>query len=215
MQRDGIETFLALFTSSYSSYSECRQYRENINSALEDLPSPLAYDKIRVWYNHPLLIEVLVERYREALVQVPEERRKGTTTAFTAHSIPVPMADRCNYHRQLLETCRLTAAAAGIEHWQLVFQSQSGSPDQPWLEPDICDHMDKLREDGWKELIVHPIGFVSDHMEIIFDLDTESRKHGDKIGLHVTRAATAGVHPLFVEMLVELVAERLDPARER
>jgi protoporphyrin/coproporphyrin ferrochelatase len=215
MKSDGVETFLALFTSSYSSYSGCRQYRENINAALGDLQAPLAYDKIRVWYNHPLWIELLAERYREALAQVPEERRKRTTVAFTAHSIPMTMADRCNYHRQLLETCRLAAAAAGIEHWELVFQSRSGRPEQPWLEPDICDHMDTLQGDGWTDVIIHPIGFVSDHMEVIFDLDTEACEHGEKIGLRVTRAGTAGVHPLFIEMLVELVAERLNPSHER
>jgi ferrochelatase len=215
MQHDGVENFLAVFTSSYSSYSGCRQYRENINLALEDLPTVLAYDKIRVWYNHPLWIDTLVARYREALAQVPENRRKKTTTAFTAHSIPMGMASRCDYQRQLLETCRLTAEAAGIEHWELVFQSRSGRPEQPWLEPDICDHLDQLREADWTDVIIHPIGFVSDHMEVIFDLDTEAREHGDKIGLHVTRARTAGVHPLFIEMLVELVAERTDPTRDR
>ena len=210
MQKAGVKRFLALITSAYSSYSGCRQYRENINGALENSGSALAYDKVRVWYNHPLWIKTLVDRYQAALARVPEHRRHATTTAFTAHSIPDSMSRNCNYQKQLEETCQLVADAAGIGHWKLVYQSRSGRPQDPWLAPDICDHLTSLATEGHSDVIIHPIGFISDHMEVIFDLDTEAQSLGADLGLNVIRAETAGLHPAFLDMLVELIGERLD-----
>ncbi len=135
--------------------------------------------------------------------------------AFTAHSVPAAMAAGCDYERQLLETCRLVAAGAGAEHWRLVFQSRSGPPTQPWLEPDICDHLRALKGEGVDDVVVAPVGFISDHMEVLYDLDTEARQVSEEIGVNMVRAATVGTHPEFVRMIRELINERLDPTVPR
>jgi ferrochelatase len=125
------------------------------------------------------------------------------------------MAAGCDYERQLLETCRLVAEGAGAATWRLVFQSRSGPPTQPWLEPDICEHLRVLKDEGVDDVVVAPVGFISDHMEVLYDLDTEARQVSDEIGLSMVRAATVGAHPVFVRMIRELILERLDPAAPR
>ncbi len=125
------------------------------------------------------------------------------------------MAAGCDYDRQLLETCRLGAEGAGQEHWRLVFQSRSGPPTQNWLGPDICDYLRELKEAGASDVVVAPIGFISDHMEVLYDLDTEARKLSEEIGLNMMRAATVGAHPDFVGMIRELILERLDDSTPR
>lgn len=216
MADDGIKQALAFFTSAYSSYSGCRQYREDIMRAQAEV-GPLAprVDKLRAFYNHPGFIEPNIENLQAALSQIPEERRGRTEIAFTAHSIPVSMAVNCDYEAQLLETCRLVAEGAGAERWRLAYQSRSGPPSQPWLAPDICDYLRELKSAAIEDVIIAPIGFISDHMEILYDLDTEARQLCEGIGLHMVRAATVGTHPRFIEMIRELVIERLEPNAER
>jgi ferrochelatase len=128
---------------------------------------------------------------------------------FTAHSIPESMAANCQYASQLYEASRLVAEALGLEKWQLVYQSRSGSPVQPWLGPDVCDHLRELKAKGVADVVVAPIGFVSDHMEVIYDLDVEAKKLADDLGLRMIRAGTPGTHPLFVKMIRELIVERM------
>lgn len=216
MRDDGIKNALAFFTSAYSSYSGCRQYREDVERARaavgEGAPRVA---KLRVFFNHPGFVEPNVENLRAALEQIPEGRRAAARVAFTAHSIPSTMAAGCDYERQLLETCRLVAEGAGAANWRLVFQSRSGRPTQPWLEPDICDHLRELKEAGVADVVVAPIGFISDHMEVLYDLDTEARQLSDEIGINIVRAATVGTHPQFVRMIRELIIERLDPSAPR
>jgi len=216
MADDGIRSALAFFTSAYSSYSGCRQYREDIEraQALIGERAPRV-EKLRAFYNHPGFIEPLVENVRAALDQIPEEERPDAPLAFTAHSIPLSMARDCDYQAQLLETCRLVAEGAGHDRWRLVFQSRSGPPQQPWLEPDICDHLVELKEAGTRWVVVAPVGFVSDHMEVLYDLDTEARALAEKMGLHMVRAATVGAHPVFVKMIRELILERMTPDQPR
>jgi ferrochelatase len=216
MRGDGIKHALAFVTSAYSSYSGCRQYREDIERAREAVGAGAPrVEKLRAFYNHPGFVGPNVENLRAALGQIPEERRPRARVAFTAHSIPSAMADGCDYERQLLETCRLTASGAGAEHWRLVFQSRSGPPTQAWLEPDICDHLRALAGEGAADVVVAPVGFISDHMEVLYDLDTEARQVSEEIGLKMVRAATVGAHPQFVRMIRELILERLDPATPR
>ena len=209
MADDGIKQALAFVTSAYSSYSSCRQYRENITTA-QSVVGAIApkVDKLRAFYNHPLFIEANVGQVRLALDQL-----SGDSTprlVFTAHSIPESMASVCDYEAQLNETAKLVAEASGYERWQLVYQSRSGSPQQPWLGPDICDYLRELKEQGVASVIVSPIGFVSDHMEVIYDLDTEARRVAGEIGLQMVRAGTAGTHPAFVKMIRELILERTE-----
>jgi ferrochelatase len=212
MKADGIKNALAFFTSAYSSYSGCRQYREDIMRARDEVGAGTPQvEKLRAFYNHPGFIEPNVENIRAAINQIPEERRERVQIAFTAHSIPLSMAENCSYQAQLLETCRLVAAGASHARWRLVFQSRSGPPAQPWLEPDICDYLRELKEAGTEDVVIAPIGFISDHMEVIYDLDTEARALCGKIGMNMVRASTVGAHPTFVKMIRELILERTVP----
>jgi protoporphyrin/coproporphyrin ferrochelatase len=203
MSEDGITRALALVTSAFSSYSGCRQYRENIEKALG--ASGLHVDKLRVFYNHPGFIEAMVECCREALSRMP-----AAHLIFTAHSIPISMARTSRYQEQLEEACRLVAGQLNHADWRLVYQSRSGPPRQPWLEPDIGDYLKVLG--AGSEVVIAPIGFLSDHMEVVYDLDTEVRQLCHRLGIHMLRAATVGVHPRFVSMIRELVLERIEGA---
>jgi protoporphyrin/coproporphyrin ferrochelatase len=216
MRRDGIQQALAFVTSAYSSYSSCRQYRENIAAAQSEVGSGAPrVDKLRVFYNHPGYIEACADRVRAAFAEFRHKEVDGLRLAFTAHSIPCSMSQSSDYFRQLHETARLVAESAGLRDWDLVFQSRSGPATQPWLEPDILDHLRELKAEGIRNIIVSPIGFTSDHMEVLYDLDTEARELAKRIGLKMIRAGTAGTHPAFVRMIRELIEERLCPNEPR
>ena len=215
MAGDGVTRALAVVTSGYSSYSGCRQYREDLHAAREQAGEHApAVDKVRVWYNHPDWIAVNADRVRAALDDLPADAREHAHVAFTAHSIPLSMAESSDYERQLTETCRLIADELGLprDRWALVYQSRSGRPGDPWLEPDVCDHLAALHAAGARAAVVAPVGFVSDHMEVLFDLDEEAKAKADELGLAFRRAGTAGTDPRFVSMLVELIRERLGEA---
>lgn len=216
MQQDGVRNFLTFVTSGFSCYSGCRQYREDIQRAQEALgPQAPASDKIRVYYNHPLFIEVTRRHWNQARDRLPLALRDQAVTLFTAHSIPQSMAAGCDYAAQLQEASRLTAEAAGFGNWQLVYQSRSGPPSQPWLEPDVGDAIRALHARGVPAVILVPIGFISDHMEVLYDLDREARDLCGELGLTMMRASTPGTHPLFVQMIGELIRERIDPQLPR
>ncbi len=212
MADDGVKRVITFITGAYSSYSGCRQYRENIMAAQAAVGAKAPrVDKLRFYYNHPAFVRVNAENVRAALAQIPEERRATAHIAFTAHSIPLNMAQNCEYEAQLAEAVSLVVEAAEIENpYQLVYQSRSGAPHQPWLEPDILAHMDALKAQGVGDLVIAPIGFISDHMEVMFDLDTEAAHKGDEIAMNVVRAATVGVHPSFVRMIRDLIVERIE-----
>jgi ferrochelatase len=219
MKADGIRRALAFVTSAYSSYSGCRQYREGIaraqEAAGEGAPS---VDKIRVFYNHPGFIEALADRIQAALAKIPQARRETAHLIFTAHSIPIAMAQTSDYEKQLAETARLVAERLGRneKEWRLVYQSRSGPPSQPWLEPDILDYLREHKSGtASSDVVIAPIGFVSDHMEVLFDLDEQARELCAEIGLHMVRAATVGTHPRFISMIRELIVERMGGILER
>lgn len=216
MRDAGIRRSLAFFTSAFSSYSGCRQYREDVyvaqTAAGADAPEIL---KLRTFYNHPGFVEANADRVRDAYSRIAPERRSTAPLVFTAHSIPVAMAEQCRYADQLAETSRLVAEAAGVADYSIAYQSRSGSPHVPWLEPDVCDHLRGLRERGAGDVVVSPVGFVSDHIEVLFDLDVEAVELGREIGIDVVRAGTAGTHPAFVTMVRELIQERLDASAEK
>ena len=206
MAADGIQNALAFVTSAYSSYSSCRQYLQNIADAQAAVgPTAPCVEKLRVFYNHPLFIEANVDHIRAALSQL-----ENPQLIFTAHSIPESMAANCDYAAQLTETGGRIAQALGIQNWKLVYQSRSGSPAQPWLGPDICEHLKTLTT---REVVVAPIGFVSDHMEVVYDLDVEAQKVAHELGIKMVRAKTAGTHPAFVRMIRELMLERINNER--
>jgi ferrochelatase len=212
MARDGVKRALGFFTSAYSSYSSCRQYLENIAAAQEQV-GPIApqVEKLRAFYNHPGFIEPMAESLRERLARVSEADRGSAKVLFTAHSIPTAMAATCRYEEQLREASRLVAEAAGVGpgHWELVYQSRSGPPQQPWLEPDICDRIRTLHAAGdLTDLIVVPVGFISDHIEVLYDLDTEANGLCERLGIRMQRVSTVGVHPRFIRMIRDLILER-------
>jgi ferrochelatase len=209
MAADGIRNALAFVTAAYSSYSSCRQYLQNISDAQAEVgPDAPRVEKLRVFYNHPLFIQANVDHIRAALSQLDDPA--SAHLVFTAHSIPESMAANCDYAAQLRHTGGLIARLLEMEKWDLVYQSRSGSPMQPWLGPDICDHLKTLRAEGVTDVVIAPIGFVSDHMEVVYDLDVEARRVADEIGIRMVRAATAGTHPAFVRMIRELILERVN-----
>jgi ferrochelatase len=209
----GIKRALAFVVSAYSSYSGCRQYRENILDAQKAVGDEApAVDKVRVFYNHPDFIAASVDCVRAAIERLPAESQAKPVIAFTAHSIPSSMASGCDYEKQLRETSRLVADALGIpaDRWRLVYQSRSGRPEDPWLDPDICDFIKAIDPQETPGLVIAPIGFLSDHMEVLFDLDEQAAEAAQHRGIAMSRAATVGVHPKFVAMIRKLVLERLD-----
>ncbi len=216
MKDDGVKRALAFVTSAFSSYSGCRQYRENIETARAQVGDGAPeIDKIRVFYNHPNFIQAMADRVNTALESIEESRRKSARIAFTAHSLPVAMSEGCDYTAQLEEAARLVAYELRHDAWQVVYQSRSGPPKVPWLEPDILDHLDAISQIGAREVIVAPIGFVSDHMEVIWDLDHEAKEHAAGLGLDFVRAGAVGTHPLFVSMIRELIEERIGRREDR
>ena len=217
MKKDRIRYALAFATSAFSSYSGCRQYREDIAKAQAEIAAeteevPIIVHKLRTFSNHPLFIETMADRTAAAFERIPEERRAQAALVFTAHSVPVAMAQSSAYEPQLRDAARLVAQRAGHVDWTLVFQSRSGPPAQPWLEPDIRDW---LRGERPRDVVVVPLGFISDHMEVLYDLDTEAAQLCVELGINMVRAGTAGTHPKFLAMIDELIRERTYPGTPR
>jgi ferrochelatase len=217
MKADGVRRAIAFFTSAFSSYSGCRQYRENIAAAQAEVGEGAPeVDKLRVFFNHPGFIEPMIERTREALLQIEPPRTAEAHLVFTAHSIPLAMAQNCDYETHFREASRLVAAGLGNANWRLAYQSRSGPPSQPWLEPDVGDVLAEIAAAaGSRDVVLVPIGFISDHIEVLYDLDEEAKQKGAVLGLNVVRAGTVDTHPRFVRMIRELVEERLTDRPER
>jgi ferrochelatase len=216
---DGRTRVLALLTSAYSSYSGCRQYRENLAAAVAPLGDRAPHvDRIRHYFNHPGFVEAMVTSTVAALDQLPAGVRDAARLVFVTHSVPVAMDETSGpnggaYSGQHRDVARLVsagvAAVTGADReLDLVFCSRSGPPSQPWLEPDVNDHLESLVADGVRAAVLVPIGFVSDHMEVKYDLDTEALQTAGRLGLPVSRAATVGTDPSFVAAVRELVLER-------
>jgi ferrochelatase len=222
LRDDGIGSALAFVTSPYGSYSSCRQYLDDIERARAQVGAGApVIDKIRHYHDHPGHVAPHVDAVRAALATLPADRRSTTRLVFTAHSIPTSMAATAGlagdrYLAQLREVAALVAAQAAADlPWDLVWQSRSGPPQVPWLEPDVGDHLKALAGAGTTGVVISPIGFISDHLEVIWDLDTEAATIAKGLGLDFVRAATPGSDPRFVTMIRELVRERLDPATPR
>ncbi|WP_194813857.1 ferrochelatase [Nocardia sp. XZ_19_385] len=218
MTADGVASALVFPTSAWGGYSGCLQYQEDIARARaafgEGAPDMV---KLRQYFDHPLLIESFADAIRAAVQQIPADRRDRTRLVFTAHSIPVsadiaagPLADGGHlYSRQVAEAARLCAAATGFDDYDLVWQSRSGPPQVPWLEPDIVDHLEELSGKGIDAVVVCPVGFVSDHLEVIWDLDNEAKDKAAELDMAFARATTPGTDPRFAQLVVELIQEHL------
>jgi ferrochelatase len=219
MRDAGVRRALAFVTSAYGSYSSCRQYLEDIEAARAAVgPEAPVIDKIRHFHDHPGFIEAHADAVTIALATLRAKDRAKTRLVYTAHSIPTSMARSAGpdggtnrYETQLRETADLvTSMAAPDLAWDLAWQSRSGPPSVPWLEPDINDHLRRVAADGVTSVVASPIGFLSDHLEVAWDLDSEAAETARSLGMDFVRAATPGVHPRFVEMISELVRERIE-----
>ena len=212
MKADGRQRALAFITSAYSSYSGCRQYLEDIERARAAVEAAPSVEALRRFFNHPAFIAACLERVQAAWQELGQElgaARSGARIVFTAHSIPQSMAQSCDYERQLRANSALIAERLSHPDWDLVWQSRSGPPEVPWLEPDILDHLRALHARGVPGVLIAPIGFLTDHVEVLYDLDQEARALCQELRLPMRRAATVGTHPRFVEMIRLLVLERL------
>ncbi len=211
MRDDGIRRAAVFTTSAWGGYSSCTQYLEDIrrarNAAGPDAPELV---KLRHYFDHPLLVEVFSEGIGAAAATLPESVRGYARLVFTAHSIPLQAASRCGpdlYRRQVGHAASLVAAAAGFADYDQVWQSRSGPPQVPWLEPDVADHLIALAEHHTRAVIVCPIGFVADHIEVVWDLDVELRQQAEELGVAFARAATANADRRFARLAVDLVDE--------
>ena len=212
MAADGVRRAAAFITSAYSSYSSCRQYLDDIARARAEVPGAPEVVRLRHYFDHPAFIAAFADHTAEAIGRLPEELRDRARLVFTAHSIPLSMAAgaspwRNGYEVQLRRVAGLVADRVGRSEWDLVWQSRSGPPHVPWLEPDVCDHLRALAKEGVAAVVLVPIGFVTDHMEVVYDLDVEAADVARELGIALTRAATAGTHPRFARMVAELIAE--------
>lgn len=239
MADDDVRHALAFVTSAFGSYPGCRKYREAIAEAVRQAgPEAPRIDKVRLFYNHPGFIEAMADRVADAFRALEPQRRRQSRWIYVAHSIPSAMANSSPYERQLQEACRLVtdavrAIAKGAgqgangaaegellagelpAEYDLVFQSRSGPPSQAWLGPDIRDHFRQLSAAGVQDVIVVPIGFLVEHMEVAYDLDVEVDELCGELGISMVRAGVVGNHARFVQMIRELIQERLDPASPR
>jgi ferrochelatase len=206
---DGRRHAVAFVTSAYSSYSSCRQYRENIAEAQRLAGNAPVINKIGQFYDRPGFVEPFVRSTRAALAAFHEGDE--VALVFTAHSIPEAMAAHCRYEAQLLETSAVIANAFDNKYsWDLVWQSRSGPPQVPWLEPDVNDHLKSLNDKGIRNAVIVPVGFVSDHVEVLYDLDTQARATAEQLGMHIERAATPGTDPQYVSMVADLIQEEIN-----
>jgi ferrochelatase len=216
MANAGVRRALAYFTSTFSSYSGCRKYREDLHEAVANLAKPPGIDKLRVGFNHPGFISAMADRVSDAINALPKNERANAPILFTAHSLPESMARSSPYQAQLEASCRLVGDALERQRWRLVYQSKNASYGrEAWLGPDIGTTLREARSEGATSVVVAPIGFVCDHMEVVLDLDVEAAAIARGIGLNMARAATVGTHPAYVSMVRELVIERLTPGAPR
>jgi ferrochelatase len=209
MHADGVRRAIGFIAAAQHSYSSCQQYRENVAGAREELRRAAAGDidvtYVGSWFDHPLFIQANAEHVKAARARLPEGVRAGARLVFTAHSIPSSMAERSQYREQLTESARRVAEEAGMPDWVLVYQSRSGRPEDPWLEPDVCEYLRQSRGKGLAAAVLCPIGFVCDHIEVLYDLDREAAGTCQEVGLPMTRAESVNDDPIFLEMMADVV----------
>jgi ferrochelatase len=216
MAKAGVQRALAFVTSTFSSYSGCRKYREDLFEAASAIPNGPEIDKLRFGFNHPGFVAAMADRVAAAIDTLPAAERDGALLLFTAHSLPESMARSSPYLAQLEASCRLVADALEQPRWRLVYQSNNASYGrEPWLGPDISDALREAKAEGATAAVVAPIGFICDHMEVVIDLDIEAAATASELGLHMARAATVGTHPAYVAMIRELIVERVSPGSPR
>ena len=217
MSRAGIRRAVGLIAAAHRSYSSCTQYKENVDAARvalrQDGLADVEVTYVTDWHTAPGFVEANASRVHDALTALPPDTQSSAELVFTAHSIPVSMAERYPYRRQFEETARLVAARVNDRRdpaaplpYAAVYQSRSGRPDDPWLGPDVCDYLRGLPARGISAAVLAPAGFLVDHVEVLYDLDIEAAAVARELGLALARAGTAGDHPAFLDMLADMVA---------
>jgi ferrochelatase len=209
MSSAGIRRALGFIMAAQASYSSCQQYRENVRDARAALRAAGLPDVemtyVPSWYEHDGFIAANASHVRRAIDRLPADVHEAARIVFTAHSIPLRMAEQSQYREQLEASSRAVAARAGISDWALVYQSRSGRPQDPWLEPDVCDYLRRAKAEGLRAAILCPIGFVCDHIEVLYDLDRDAAAVARDIGLPMTRAEAVNDDPLFLDMMADVV----------
>ncbi len=210
MVADGRRRAVAMVLAPYRSEPSWEKYREAVAEVLEaaDPATAPAIEWVEPWFDHPLFAEAQADEVRRALGSIPADRRDAARLVFTAHSIPTAVAARCPYVGQIEAACRNVSAALGDRAWELAWQSRSGSPHTPWLEPDVNARLHELKAEGYRDVVLCPIGFISDHVEVMYDLDLEAAQTCRDIGLGMVRAGTVNDHPTFLRALADLVARK-------
>jgi ferrochelatase len=208
MHTAGARHAIGFIAAAQHSYSSCQQYRENVSAARTELRREgrdVDVTYTGSWFDHPLWIAANAAHVRDAIARLPESLRSAARLVFTAHSIPQPMAEGSRYRDQLQESSRLVAREVGVSDWALVYQSRSGRPSDPWLEPDVRDYLREARASGLQAAVLCPIGFVCDHVEVLYDLDHEAAEVAAEIGLPMTRADAVNDDPRFLDMMADVV----------
>jgi ferrochelatase len=216
MARDGVKHAVAYVTSTFSSYSGCRKYREDLFEAVDGIENAPQIDKLRVGFNHPGFITAVAERIAESRDSLDANQQEKAGLIFTAHSLPESMAATSPYVEQLCDSTASASSLAGFDDWRLVYQSNNARyGGEPWLGPDISDALEEEARAGREDVIVMPIGFVCDHMEVVLDLDVDAARRAEAAGIHMVRAGTVGSHPAYVGMVRDLIVERMSGSGER
>ena len=209
MSRRGVRRAIGVLAAAQRSYSGCTQYKENVRDALADVAArgerPIEITYVGDWHEHPGFIDANADRVRAAFARMPADKRESARLVFTAHSIPVPMAQQFPYEANLRASASLIAGAAGRQDWALVYQSRSGRPGDPWLEPDVCDYLRTERTNGLDAVVLCPVGFLCDHVEVLYDLDVEAAEVCQETGIEMVRAEAVNAHPRFIDALAEAV----------
>jgi len=210
MSEKGVKKAVGMIMAAHQCDASWERYQRDVEEALASAGAGIEFAYTPPLFDHPLFIEDSADRVAECLAAIPEAERDETMILYSAHSIPTPMAESSPYVEQLTETARLISERLGHDKWRLVYQSRSGRPQDPWLEPDVCDVIHELAKEGVKNVIVQPIGFLCDHVEVMFDIGIEAKEAAEEAGINLLRANTVNDDPKFISAMTEAVEDVLN-----
>jgi ferrochelatase len=210
MSEKGYKNVVGMIMAAHQSDASWEKYQRDVQEALTELGIEMEFEYSPPLFDHPLFIENSADRVLDCLNEIPPEEYPQTMILFTAHSIPMPMAEASPYVEQLNTTARLIAEKLDYDRWRLVYQSRSGRPTDPWLEPDVCDVIEEIAKEGVKNVIAQPIGFICDHIEVLFDIGVEAQEASEEAGIKLLRAKTVNDDPKFIEAMADVVEKMME-----
>lgn len=210
MSEKGVKKAIGMIMAAHQSDASWERYQRDVQEALTELGIEMEFKYSAPLFDHPLFIEDSADRVLDCLNEIPPEEYSQTMILFTAHSIPTPMAEASPYVEQLMTTARLIAQRLNYDNWRLVYQSRSGRPTDPWLEPDVCDVIEEIAKEGVKNVIAQPIGFICDHIEVLFDIGIAAQEVSDEAGINLLRAKTVNDDLKFIEAMADVVEKMVD-----